>query len=127
MRGPTPPEGEVSGEERSELERLVRGHTTGQQLVVRARLILAAADGLNNTPGGPHVRDCRQHRPTVARPLASRPRGAGGGDGGGGAAGGCTPLGCPGPDWAGAGLPDHRPGLPGAVGGGPPDQPVEPP
>ncbi len=49
MRGPKPPEVEVSGEERSELERLVRGHTTGQQLVLRANVILAAADGLNNT------------------------------------------------------------------------------
>lgn len=39
----------MSGEERSALERLVRGHTTGQQLVVRASVILAAADGLNNT------------------------------------------------------------------------------
>lgn len=35
--------------ERVELERLVRGHTTGQQRVTRARLILLAADGLTNT------------------------------------------------------------------------------
>jgi len=34
--------------ERQALERLVQRHTTAHQLVVRARIILAAADGLNN-------------------------------------------------------------------------------
>lgn len=38
----------MSDEERSELERLVRGHTTGQQLGLRAQIVLAAAEGLNN-------------------------------------------------------------------------------
>lgn len=48
MAGPMPPAVELSEEERRALERLVRAHTTGQTLVLRARIILAAADGLNN-------------------------------------------------------------------------------
>ncbi len=49
MGGPTPPVIEVSGAERNELERLVRARTTEQLVVLRARIVLAAADGLNNT------------------------------------------------------------------------------
>lgn len=48
MAGPRPPVVEIRDEERQALERLVRAHTTGQTLVLRARIILAAADGLNN-------------------------------------------------------------------------------
>ena len=48
MAGPRPPMVVLRAEERRELERLVRGHTTGQALVLRSRIILAAADGLNN-------------------------------------------------------------------------------
>ena len=48
MPGPKLPPVEVSAEERAGLERLVRRHTTGQQLAERARIILLAADGLNN-------------------------------------------------------------------------------
>jgi putative transposase len=48
MPGPRPPSVEVTDEERRELEGLVRRHTTGQQLAVRARIVLLAADGLNN-------------------------------------------------------------------------------
>ncbi len=48
MRGPKPPSVELSAEQRSELERLVRGHTTAQQVALRGRMILGAADGLNN-------------------------------------------------------------------------------
>src|SRR5215471_15226043 len=43
-----PPEIVLSELERNELERLVRTHTAGQQLVARARIILAAGDGQNN-------------------------------------------------------------------------------
>jgi putative transposase len=39
----------LSGEERAALERLVRAHTTGQQLAVRARIVLLAADGLSTS------------------------------------------------------------------------------
>ena len=49
MRGPKPPGVALSAEQRSELERLVRGHTTAQQVALRARMILGAAEGLNNS------------------------------------------------------------------------------
>ena len=49
MPGPKPPEVVLSDEERRELERLVRAHTTGQQLAVRARIVLLAADGLSTS------------------------------------------------------------------------------
>jgi putative transposase len=49
MRGPKPPPVAVSDEARRELEALVRGHRTAQQVALRARIILAAADGENNS------------------------------------------------------------------------------
>lgn len=49
MRGPKPPVVEVNADERHGLETVVRGHTTPQQIALRARIILSAADGLNNT------------------------------------------------------------------------------
>jgi transposase len=48
MPGPKPPPIEVTVEQRAALERLVRRPTTGQQLAERARIVLLAADGLNN-------------------------------------------------------------------------------
>ena len=48
MRGPKPPMIELTEVERQDLERLVRRHTTPQQLALRARIILAAAAGANN-------------------------------------------------------------------------------
>ena len=48
MRGPKPPEVSLSAEARQGLDALVRAHTTGQQLALRARIILAAAAGRNN-------------------------------------------------------------------------------
>ncbi len=48
MRGPKPPPVALSDEARRELEGLVRGHRTAQRVAVRARLILAAADGEDN-------------------------------------------------------------------------------
>ena len=49
MPTPNPRDVVLSEQERAELERLVRGRTTEQQLVLRARIVLAAGDGLNNT------------------------------------------------------------------------------
>jgi putative transposase len=46
---PRPPELVLSDQERVDLERLVRSHTAGQQLVVRAWIVLAAGDGQNNS------------------------------------------------------------------------------
>ncbi len=48
MRGPKPPMLQLADAERQELERLVRRHTTPQQLALRAKIVLAAADGANN-------------------------------------------------------------------------------
>jgi putative transposase len=48
MRGPKPPPIDLADVERQELERLVRRHTTPQQLALRARIVLAAAAGANN-------------------------------------------------------------------------------
>lgn len=48
MRGPKPPPIILSDAERQELEQLVRRHTTPQQSALRARIVLAAADGANN-------------------------------------------------------------------------------
>ncbi|MHB8576779.1 MAG: helix-turn-helix domain-containing protein [Dehalococcoidia bacterium] len=49
MSGPQPAAITLSDAERSALERLVRAGTTGQQLVLRARVVLTAATGQNNT------------------------------------------------------------------------------
>jgi len=48
MRGPKPPPIALTAEERRDLEALVRRRTTPQQVALRARLVLAAASGLNN-------------------------------------------------------------------------------
>lgn len=48
MARPYAPEIELSDEERAELERRLRAHTTPQQQAVRARILLLAAEGLPN-------------------------------------------------------------------------------
>jgi putative transposase len=48
MRGPEPPSIELTDLERRELKQLTKRHLTPQQLVLRARIMLAAADGANN-------------------------------------------------------------------------------
>jgi putative transposase len=50
MPGPKPPPVDLTDAERRELEGLVRRHETGQQVAERAaRIVLLAADGLNNS------------------------------------------------------------------------------
>src|SRR6266849_5152542 len=49
MRGPKPSTIVLTDPERHQLNLLVRRHTTPQQLVLRARIVLAAADGANNS------------------------------------------------------------------------------
>ena len=49
MPGPKPPAVELTTEERGDLEGLVRRHKTGQQLADRARIVLLAAAGKNNS------------------------------------------------------------------------------
>jgi transposase len=48
MRGPKPPRIELTDTERRALEELVRRHNTAQQIALRARIVLAAAEGYNN-------------------------------------------------------------------------------
>ena len=49
MPGPKAPPIELTADERHSLEVLIRRHTAPQQVVVRARIILLAADGLNTS------------------------------------------------------------------------------
>ena len=49
MRGPKPPTIVLQDAERAGLDQLVRRHTTAQQLALRARIVLAAAAGANNS------------------------------------------------------------------------------
>jgi len=66
MRGPQPPVVTLSTVERQGLEALIRRHTTSQQIAMRARVVLAAADGRNNSQIarqlGVHVETVRQWR-----------------------------------------------------------------
>ena len=49
MRGPKPPVIELTAAERHDLDQLGRRYTTPQQLALRARIVLAAAAGANNS------------------------------------------------------------------------------
>jgi len=49
MPFPKPPAVVLTEVERQALEKLVKRHTVGQQIALRGRIILAAADGYNNT------------------------------------------------------------------------------
>ena len=64
MRGPKPPSIELTADDRRELETLVRRHTTAQQIALRGRIVLAAADGYNNAQ---IARDLVVSVPTVRR------------------------------------------------------------
>ena len=48
MPGPTPPPVDLTPAEQQGLDALVRRHTAPQQVATRARIILLAAEGLNN-------------------------------------------------------------------------------
>jgi putative transposase len=48
MRGPQPPAIALTDEDRQGLEALVRRHPSPQQVALRARIVRAAADGLDN-------------------------------------------------------------------------------
>ncbi len=66
MPGPKPPEIALTVEEQHALERLVRARTTGQQVAMRARVVLLAAEGLSSSEVarrlGWDVRTVRQWR-----------------------------------------------------------------
>jgi len=48
MKGPKPPCVNLTETQRHALEKLEKAHSTGQQIALRARIVLAAGDGLNN-------------------------------------------------------------------------------
>ncbi len=48
MRGPQPTRIDLTDDERTQLDALVRRHSTPQQLALRATIVLTAATGLNN-------------------------------------------------------------------------------
>jgi putative transposase len=48
MRGPKPPQVELTGSERQALTDLVRRHSTPQQIAKRGRIVLLASEGQNN-------------------------------------------------------------------------------
>ena len=52
MRGPKPPTVELAPEVRQELEAMLRRSSLAQQLALRVRIVLAAADGSNNSQIG---------------------------------------------------------------------------
>src|SRR5919107_992098 len=54
-RVPTVPPLTITNEERAELQRRVRAHTTPQRTAKRARIVLLAADGLPNRQIAPIV------------------------------------------------------------------------
>lgn len=66
MPGPKPAEIKLTDEEREGLEKLVRRHNTPQQIALRGRIVLAAADGQNNAQIakglGIHVETARRWR-----------------------------------------------------------------
>jgi putative transposase len=64
MRGPKPLTLTLNADERRDLEALVRRHTTAQQVALRGRIVLAAADGRNNAE---IARDLAVSVPTVRR------------------------------------------------------------
>jgi putative transposase len=49
MRGPKPTPIQLSEPERQGLEKLIKAHSTRQQIALRSRIILAAAEGKNNS------------------------------------------------------------------------------
>jgi putative transposase len=49
MPGPKPPPLELTPVEKQELEKLVKRHNLGQQIALRGRIVLAAAQGHNNS------------------------------------------------------------------------------
>jgi len=55
MRGPKPLPVTLTADERRDLEALVRRHTTAQQIALRGRIVLAAADGCNNAQIARHL------------------------------------------------------------------------
>lgn len=67
MPGPWPEPVELSERERNELQQLVRKHMTAQQIALRARVILLAAEGLNHRQIGRELKISRDMARTWRR------------------------------------------------------------
>jgi len=67
MPGPQPDPVELSESENNELQRLVNKHTTPQQIALRARVILLAAEGLNHRQIGRELKISRDMARTWRR------------------------------------------------------------
>ena len=67
MPGPRPEPVELSESERNELQQLVRKYTTAQQIALRARVILLAAEGLNHRQIGRELKISRDMARTWRR------------------------------------------------------------
>jgi transposase len=52
VKGPKPPVINLTAAERQALEKLVKAHSTEHQITLRARIVLAASQGLNNEQVG---------------------------------------------------------------------------
>jgi len=72
MRGPKPPAIVLTADDRRDLEALVRRHTTAQQIALRGRIVLAAADGRNNAEIA-RFSTLSAYRAALARTLALPP------------------------------------------------------
>lgn len=68
MRGPKPAPIILREEERQELDKLSKRHNTRQQIALRARIVIAAADGKNNS------QIARQYEVTRDMPILWRQR-----------------------------------------------------
>jgi putative transposase len=64
MPGPRPPVVSLTDEERQGLEKLIRRHSTPQQIALRGRIALAAGRGKNNAQVG---RECQTTTDTARR------------------------------------------------------------
>jgi hypothetical protein len=73
-RMPTIPPLVITDEERAELQRRVRAHTSPQRAAKRARIVLLAADGLPNRQIGPIVGLCPTRTLRAARLTTSTTR-----------------------------------------------------
>ena len=76
MPGPKPPAIHLNDAERQALEKLVRRHNTRQQIALRGRIVLAAADGKNNSQVGKefavavHTARLWRNRWLILQPIA---------------------------------------------------------
>ena len=64
---------ELTDQERLQLEAWARRRTSAQALALRSRIVLAAADGANNTEIAERARVVARHGREVAQPVRRAP------------------------------------------------------